>query len=400
MLIIPILAAALLAQVPAPNRPKPVSVIKAMPPAGYRFIEVAHTKDTYQEFLGAPTLNGMGMTAFTSVMDSGNMIVAYGSGGPIQIVASTPERFTRFEPTPLINDSWDVVFVGHVADQGSGLFIKSLGRDPLIIGDTLLMFSRFQGVPDINSRSEVAFYAEIDPRIPPGPIEEDQRPKSFPDLKASDAEPAPGETPGMGLFVNGLLETTVAVDTLRSFRKVEPVVSIAENGQVAFVATTRIGIKGVYVQTPGVVMPYPIVNDEIKYADFGRPVLTDEGQLCFWAKMKNGTEAILLTRGDGGQIRELVHTELGIPMTFDPTVSFTDSGSLLYIARDKDGPVLYLTQRLGAPLRIVGAGTQLCGSTVKDVFISHRSLNAVGQLCFHAKLEDGEAVIILATPKQ
>src|SRR5262245_1104566 len=106
MVIVHILAAALLAQAPAPTRQKPVSVIKAMPPAGYRFIEVAHTRDSYQEFLGAPTLNGMGMTAFTCVMDSGNMMIAYGSGGPIQIVASTPEKFTRFEPTPLINDSW------------------------------------------------------------------------------------------------------------------------------------------------------------------------------------------------------------------------------------------------------------------------------------------------------
>src|SRR5262245_41692377 len=255
-------------------------------------------------------------------------------------------------------------------------------------------------MPDINSRSEVAFYAEIDPRVPPGSTNDDQRPKSFPELKASDASPAPLDAPGMGIFVNGLLGTSVAVDTLRSFRKVEPVVSMDDNGQVAFIATTRLGTKGVYVQTPGVTIPYQVVNDEIKYADFGPPVLTNEGQLCFWAKMKNDTEAILLTRGDGGAIRELVHTELGIPLTFDPVVSFTDSGSLLYIARETDGPVLYLTRRIGAPLRIAGKGTQLGGSTVKDVFISHRSLNALGQLCFHAKLEDGEAVIILATPLQ
>jgi hypothetical protein len=99
-------------------------------------------------------------------------------------------------PNPLINDAWDVVFFAHVADQGSGLFIKNLGRDPLIIGDTLMTFSRFHGVPDINSRSEVAFYAEIDPRIPPGPINEDQRPKS-PDPKAANANPAPAP-PRMG----------------------------------------------------------------------------------------------------------------------------------------------------------------------------------------------------------
>jgi hypothetical protein len=55
------------------------------------------------------------------------------------------------------------------------------------------------------------------------------------------------------------------------------VVSLTDNGQVAFVATTRSAPKAVYVQTPGVAMPYPVVNDDIKYADFGPPRADQRG---------------------------------------------------------------------------------------------------------------------------
>lgn len=388
-----------LAQVPS-TKPKPVSVKNLATPLGYRFIEVAHTRDTYQEFHGAPTLNDTGMTVFTATMDSGRMMVMYGSGGPIQFVVSTPERFTLLDGTPLISDAWDVVFTAHVENRGSGIFIKSLGRDPEIVGDTLSGFTRFRGVPDINSRSEVAFFAEVDTRLPIGvAIPEKRRPDSFPNPPASDDNPADNQMPGMGIFVSSPL-ITVAVDTLGSFEKIDPVVSLSDTGALAFVGTKRTTVRGVFVQIPGKDAAFPIVSDEIKYADFGPPVLTREGQLCFWTKMKDGSEAILVTQQDGGSIREIVHNDPVIKRTFDPIIAHTDAGSTLYLAREKDGPVLYLARRLGAPVRVVARGTPLGGSTVKEILIAARSLNERGQLCFHAQLANGEAVIVLATPSR
>ncbi|MFO0981134.1 MAG: hypothetical protein U1E76_05180 [Planctomycetota bacterium] len=371
-------------------------------PAGYRFIEVAHTKDTYKEFHGAPTLNATGITAFTATMDAGEKVIAFSSGGPPQFAVSTKDRFTNLDPTPVINDAWDVTFVGHIENQGSGVFFKPLGAEPTIVADTLFNFTRFKGTPDIDSRGQVVFYGEIDTRLPDGgiPIPEESRPEDFPNPDASEENPAMPYTPGMGIFINTQIQTLVVVDTLRSLEKVEPFVSLSETGSVAFIGTTRDKVRGLYVQPPGPQMALPIVDDSSFYSDFGPPVLTKQDELCFWAKKKDKSEAILVTQATGGQLREVVGSHEGEGRTFDPVIGHSDQGATLFIAREKGGPVLCLARRLGPPVRVIQRGSPLGGSAVEDIFIASRSVNDRGQFCFHVKFKNDEAAIYLATPTQ
>lgn len=394
-----LLIVAALGQIKPPAPSPTVAAVKG-PPLGYRFIEVAHTKDSFREFHGAPTLNDIGITAFTATMIAGTKVIAYGSGGPLQFAATTADRFTDFEPTPVINDEWQIVFTGHIEGQGSGIFIKPLGADPSVIADTLVDYTRFAGTPDIDGRGAVAFYGEIDTRLPTGiPIPDELRPPDFPDPEsASDDNPAPTFMPGMGIFVNNGLETQVVADTLRSFSKVEPCVSISETGAVAYIAVTRSKIRGVFVQRPGPEPVFPVLQNDIRWADFGPPVLTQQGEVCFWAKARDLTEAILAADSNGGLIRTIVNTEPGMQRTFDRVLAHNDRGETLYVAREKSGPVLYLARRSLQTLRVVERGSPMSASTVEEILIAARSLNERGQFCFAVKLKNGEGAIFLATP--
>ncbi|MEW6741989.1 MAG: choice-of-anchor tandem repeat NxxGxxAF-containing protein [Planctomycetota bacterium] len=369
----------------------------------FRFAAVAETQHgRFTEFLGPPTVNAAGVCAFVAVTTNGATGIFTGSGGPPIEVASSDAEFDSFAPWALITDKWQVLFQAKIERRGSGLFLSEPARSFQVVADTLRTFTRFDGVPAMNPRGDIAFYAQVDERLPAGVyIPEDRYPPvRIPedDLKPGDQLPHKGDRPPEGIFVQDLLgKTVVAVDTLNRYRRIEPSVALSYDGTLVFVGTARSGETAVYVQARGGAVR-ALVTNQVRFEKFGPPVINDRGFVAFWSELKSGEQGVYLAQSGGGYLHEFLLASPERGEKIDSVISLERYGTVAYVHRRQEVPTLTFRRGKLAPMPLLSAKRSLPTGIVKDIRISSQCIGMHGHVAFFATFENGVSGIYLAVP--
>lgn len=160
--------------------------------------------------------------------------------------------------------------------------------------------------------------------------------------------------------------------------------AINDNGEVAFNADLKTGERGIFVSNNGKLTT--IADSSQGYTYFSVPEINNKGTVAFNAGLANGSSAIF--ESTGGQLTTIADTN-GIFKDFKSDVALNEQGQVAFLADLKNGTTaIYTGSDLGLK-QVIAVGDPLNGSTVSQLFVSHRGLNDLGQVTFDAVLANG-----------
>ncbi|MBV9385728.1 MAG: hypothetical protein JOZ78_04785 [Chroococcidiopsidaceae cyanobacterium CP_BM_ER_R8_30] len=172
--------------------------------------------------------------------------------------------------------------------------------------------------------------------------------------------------------------------------------SINDQGSVAFNADLTAGGKGIFVGN-GSSINTIIDTNSGPYSYFSAPTLNNNGVVAFNAGLTTG-EAFIY-ESVNGKLIEIANTGNGsIFKDFRSDVALNQQGDVTFLADLNDGGTAIYTGSRSGLQRVIGVGDSLDGSTVTDLFVSHRGLNDLGQIAFDATLATGGLEVFRADP--
>ncbi|HSI59237.1 MAG TPA: choice-of-anchor tandem repeat NxxGxxAF-containing protein [Ideonella sp.] len=334
-------------------------------------------------------------------------------------LADTPEL-----AVPALADDGRAAIAATLVRLGSRVLRTDAGIRPTVIaGDK--RFSRF-GSLSIGARGEVAFEASLEKVTGEGIFRGDGSSivqiagtrdagdfdfvNSGPSVNASGQVAFIGERIVGGAFIDGVYTgnggpVQAVYDVTGPFRDFTGNPAINDSGTVAFLATLRNGVGGLFLGTGG--------NDLVRVADdtgpltgivgFSDPSLNDKGEVAFQAGTNpdfddngasTGTGIFLYA---GGRLSAVVQGGFAEFLSLG-TPSLNNVGQVAFVVEPTFGNRILVTGPDLVGDRVIGTGDILQGRVVDGLAFSREGLNDAGQLAFIAFFRDGSSAPYLATP--
>jgi hypothetical protein len=221
------------------------------------------TGPEFSGFGNAPSINDLGMVAFTAGRDAGGSGIykATDSSGFTPVALTTSPEFSAFIAGASINTSGTVAFYANTDAGGSGIYTASNSSSftPVAL-NTSPEFADFIGTPSINSLGRVAFYADTD-------------------------------AGGQGIYTatDTSAFTPIALTTSPEFAAFGSAPSINSLGTVAFLGARDGGGTGIYVKLSSAAAPVAVIR--AGDALFGSTVSTVNNSFATGLGFANGLAA-------------------------------------------------------------------------------------------------------------
>jgi hypothetical protein len=336
----------------------------------YDFTTVVDSNQGFDAFgFGCPALNDSGQVAFRAVTDTGvQVIVRADADGSLTTLADDRKRFDFLGRNPSINGSGQVSFAARL-EKGDEEILLAKSGGLKTVARTAQEFNFFGFDTSLNDAGEVAFKAELDEEL------------GFDE----------------GLFVRtGSRLRTIYLASTSQFLGDDSRPSINNAGQIAFEESLDDFTRGIFLfDENGFVT---IVDETSALVDSAfNPQLNDEGVVVFNAFLDDLGSAIVT--GAGGPLTIVADT--AGPFAFFDTFggpSINDGGEVAFGASLDTGESGIFTGPDLLTDRVILTGKELGGSVVTSTFSCSEGLNDSGQVAFQAQLEDGRALIVVATP--
>jgi hypothetical protein len=316
----------------------------------YTFTDIADTAGPFSRFGVFPSINAAGTVAFEADLNSGQLGIFTGRGGPLTTIAETGNAspFGGFG-APVINRRGTVAFEAGLS-PGAGLFTSSGGAITPIVTNVPPPFEGFAD-PSINQAGTLAFVAE---------------------LKTGELQVLKGTGPPFTVVG----DNRGAIDGFASNRT-----AINARGTVAFFARFKDGGAGVFTGRGGNLTA--IADTDSIFTGFGQdgPTINNRGTVAFV--------------GTGRTLTAI--TDTGDGFSFLVNAYINNRGTVAFSAHlDGGGEGIFTGPDLIAD-RVIETGDRLAGATVIGVD-TRIDLNDRGQLAFVATLSDGREGIFRADP--
>lgn len=338
---------------------------------------------------------------------------------PRAALARTPEL-----GVPALADDGRAASSAALVRLGSRVFRTEPGRRPTFIASDR-RFSRF-GNLSISARGGVAFEASLEQVNAEGIFRGDGTTlvqiagtrdagdfdfvNTGPSINAQGEVAFIGERIVDGAFIDGVYAgqggaVRSVYDVTGPFRDFSGNPAINDSGLVAFLATQRDGVGGLFLGRGG--------KDLVRAADdtglltgilgFSDPSLNERGEVAFRAGTNpdfddngasTGTGVFLYANGRLTTIVQGGFTEffsLGEP-------SLNNGGQVAFVAEPTFGEQILVTGPDLVRDRVIGTGDTLRGRVVAGIAFAREGLNDAGQLAFLAIFDDGSREPYLATP--
>lgn len=315
-----------------------------------------------------------------------------------------------------LNEGGAVMFHAQLSAGGQAIYTAPSGGTPVQVANTAGPFDRFLNVSEINAAGTVAFAAELDDgrrgiytaATGGAPFEVARTGVngftflSLPSLNASGTIAFPGEAGGR----RGVYTAAPGAAPVRRADDLGPISLFGGNstitgaGKMAFLAVRDVGDQAIYTLAPGG-SPVELVNTSGPTSNLynhGVPSLTDTGYVSFAAERDIGGDGIYLSIAGAAPV-EVVNTNGVFSSLYGTDVN--SAGLLVFPAALDAGNALaiYYRQLGKSPVRLIGPGDLLDGSTVTGIFGVYGGsiLNDAGQVAFGATLADGSRSIYVAS---
>jgi len=173
--------------------------------------------------------------------------------------------------------------------------------------------------------------------------------------------------------------------------------AINDKGAVAFNADLKGGGKGIFVSDGSSLNTAIAGTTSGPFSYFSVPTINDNGTVAFNAGLTTGGAAILTSTS--GKLTTIADTSSGsIFKDFKSDVALNQSGDVTFLADLNNGnTAIYTGSSLGLE-KVIAVGDALDGSTVSNLFVSHKGLNDYGQISFDAVLANGGQEVFRADP--
>lgn len=218
-----------------------------------------------------PALNDSGTVAFNAFLDAAGGGIFTSSGGTVTTIADTND-FRSFRQ-PFINNSGTVAFVAGLT-TGTSAIVTSAGEATSIIADTSgpNNFISFGDLVTLNNSGTVAF-------------------------RASSVTGVSGIFTGSGGPVTTIIDNSGAFNLSLS---ISPPIAINDSGTVAFLTDLDSREIGIFtgpdpVADKVIATGDPLFGSTVTSLGFSNKGLSNSGQLAFFARLADGSEAIVRT---------------------------------------------------------------------------------------------------------
>ncbi len=172
---------------------------------------------------------------------------------------------------------------------------------------------------------------------------------------------------------------------------------INDTGAVAFNADLKGGGKGIFVGDGKTLKTIITETSSGPFSYFSLPSINNSGVVAFNAGFTSGGAAIFET--SNGKLTTIADTTSGsIFKDFKSDVALNQQGDVTFLADLKDGSTAIYTWSATGLHKVIAVGDALDGSTVSNLFISHKGLNDQGQIAFDAVLTNGGQEVFRADP--
>ena len=339
--------------------------------AGFRFETIVDTSDGFLGFVSGPSLNNNGDVVFAAeIVDEdgpGPDLGLYRTvGDTVQQIAfsdgTAPYRELLFAPSPIINDSGDVVFFAIGFLQGDGIFT---GPDPTIDVIADEVNSPFLGMgltPAFNNNGDVLFQSVL----------------------------AGGVN---GLYSGADPIADKFVDNSGPFDRLGTQLDLNDTGGVVFDATLDDGVSGLFTGTDPIADRF-VDSTGLFSTTFLSPRMNDSGNILFFAMLDSGVSG-LFTGPD--PTTDTLVDDSG-PFEAIGGGLINNQGDFLFSAVFDAGRIGIFNGPDIVDDRIIATGDALFGSTLTGIG-GARVFNDLGQFAFSYTLDNGTSGIAIASPE-
>jgi hypothetical protein len=281
--------------------------------ADYKFTNIADTSGPFIVFEYRVSLNNAGTVVFPATLDTGLRGVFTGNGGPTTTSVDSGGPFSNFLGAT-INDSGAIAFNGWLDNARRGIYsIEGGGGSPTTIADSSGPFDSFGQFPAIDGDGNVAYHGVLDTggsgiytSGSPTPVVDTTGAFELLDAPTRLAN-ATGTMVFWGRFANGgtsavLTATagggspTAIADTSGDFSSLTSTrLSIADSGEVAFIAGLDAGGQGVFTSSGGTT---PLAHTSGPFDLMVATSINSDGVVAFGARLDGGTGFGIFTGPD------------------------------------------------------------------------------------------------------
>ena len=164
--------------------------------------------------------------------------------------------------------------------------------------------------------------------------------------------------------------------------------AINEKGAVAFNADLKGGGKGIFVSDGNSTNTVVAQTNNGPFTYLSLPSINNDGTVAFNAGFTTGGAAIL--KDTDGKFTIVADTRSGsIFKDFKSDVALNQQGNVAFLADLNDGSTAIYTGTETGLEKVIAVGAPLDGSTVTNLFISHKGINNNGEIAFDAVLANG-----------
>ncbi|HZW09791.1 MAG TPA: choice-of-anchor tandem repeat NxxGxxAF-containing protein [Phycisphaerales bacterium] len=346
----------------------------------YTFTKVADSAlDDFDAFsTGAPSLSETGYVAFGTLSgdQSSSRVLRSGAGLARPLVAVGDDRvnmeISSFFNTVSVNNSGQVSMWATIDGPVYERILRGDGGPLGLIAEASddELFSFMSVITSINDAGTVAWQGELnDPDFPTG-------------LFTGDGGP-----------VNTIFRTDES-DFTSSFAA--PMINNA--GQIAFRASTATSGTDVIFRYDGGSVFTTVIDSGGPFVVFDdEPAINDAGQVASIVYSDDFTNQFVVV-GDGTSEPVVVADTTGA-LVFINNAGINNAGEVAYVATFEDfsSQGIFTGPDLAAD-RVIGTGDVLDGATVTGLMMFREGLNDAGQIAFTAFMNDGRALVMVATP--